>query len=121
MIQSGVITDKSYLPVTRLNFGRTQLESSSGVHTLGRFECTGQVSVSGMPKSCTDLWKIGHTLSGIYSVMGSAYVETVYCDFAKLPNEQGRPSVKSNEQLEINDVMRALYLNNRFSKFDWIL
>ncbi|EFX82526.1 hypothetical protein DAPPUDRAFT_27396, partial [Daphnia pulex] len=34
-----VITDKNVLPVTRLNFGRTQLETSSGVHTLGRFEC----------------------------------------------------------------------------------
>ncbi|EFX61590.1 hypothetical protein DAPPUDRAFT_18957, partial [Daphnia pulex] len=37
----GVITDKTILPITRLNFGRTQLETSSGVHTLGRFECTG--------------------------------------------------------------------------------
>ena len=49
-----------------------------------------QVSVSaGMPKSCSDLWKIGHTLSGIYSVMGSDNVETVYCDFTRLPYEQG--------------------------------
>ncbi|EFX61896.1 hypothetical protein DAPPUDRAFT_120794, partial [Daphnia pulex] len=85
----GVITDKEILPITRLNFGRTQLETSSGVHTLGRFECTGQVTVTGMPKSCEDLWRKGHTLSGLYSVMGTAMIETVYCDFTKLPSDPG--------------------------------
>ena len=85
----GVITDKKYLPITGLNFGRTQFTVSSGVHTLGRFECTGQPSLSEMPKSCSDLWRIGHALNGIYSVSGSDYVETVYCDFAKQPHEQG--------------------------------
>ncbi len=84
---AGVITDKNFLPVTRLNFGRTILDSSSGIHTLGRFECTGQVAVNGMPTSCEDLWKIGHTLSGLYSVMGAEMVETIYCDFTKLPTE----------------------------------
>ncbi len=28
----GIITHKTLLPITRLNFGRTQLSSSSGVH-----------------------------------------------------------------------------------------
>ena len=50
----GVINDKSFLPITRLNFGRIQLTSSTGIHTLGRFECIGQVSIA--PKSCADLW-----------------------------------------------------------------
>ncbi|XP_046454475.1 uncharacterized protein LOC124202220 [Daphnia pulex] len=85
----GVITDKSILPITRLNFGRTQLDTSSGVHTLGRFECTGQVVVNGMPTSCEDLWRIGHTMSGLYSVMGAEMVESVYCDFNKLPSDTG--------------------------------
>ena len=85
----GVISDKTFLPITRLNFGRTQLASSSGIHTLGRFECTGQVVVSGMPKSCADLWRIGHSVSGLYSVMGAKQVESVYCDFTKLPTESG--------------------------------
>ena len=90
----GVITDKSFLPITRLNFGRTQLASLSGIHTLGRFECTGQVAVSGMPKSCVDLWRIGHSLSGLYSVMGTKQVESVYCDFTKLPTDSGRHLVE---------------------------
>jgi hypothetical protein len=87
---AGVITDKNVLPVTRLNFGRTQLETSSGVHTLGRLVCTGLVTLTGLPKSCQDLWLIGHTLNGFYSVMGSAKMESVYCDFTKLPDDTGK-------------------------------
>jgi hypothetical protein len=89
MVSTGTITDKNVLPITRLNFGRTQLETSSGVHTLGRFECTGQVAVSGMPSSCQDLWSTGHILSGLYSVVGTSMVESVYCDFTKLPSDSG--------------------------------
>ncbi|KAK4011386.1 hypothetical protein OUZ56_020500 [Daphnia magna] len=85
----GVVTKKEVLPITKLNFGRTQLETSSGVHTLGPFECTGQVAVNRMPSSCEDLWKTGHTLSGLYSLMGVSMVESVYCDFSKLPHESG--------------------------------
>ena len=90
----GVISNKNLLPVTRLNFGRTQLVSSSGVHTLGRLECTGQVAVVGIPKSCSDLWLFGHTLSGLYSVMGGKQVESVYCDFTKIPSDSGRHLVQ---------------------------
>ena len=89
-IKSGVITDKNVLPITRLNFGRTQLASSSGVHTLGRFQCSGQIVVTAMPKSCEDLWIIGHNLNGLYSVMGSKMVESVYCNFSKLPSDAGK-------------------------------
>ena len=87
---TGVISDKGFLPVTRLNFGRTQLTTSSGIHTLGKFECTGQVTVVGRPKSCSDLWRIGYSLSGLYSVMGTKQVESVYCDFTKVPTDSGR-------------------------------
>ena len=87
---TGTIDDKNYLPITRLNFGRTQLASSSGVYTLGRLECTGQVTVNGRPTSCADLWQIGHSLSGLYSVMmGDKQVESVYCNFTKLPTDSG--------------------------------
>ncbi len=86
---AGVITDKNVLPVTRLNFGRTQLETSSGIHTLGRLVCAGSVTLTGLPKSCQDLWLIGHTLNGFYSVMGPVKMESVYCDFTKLPDDAG--------------------------------
>ncbi|XP_046648303.1 uncharacterized protein LOC124338251 [Daphnia pulicaria] len=76
---NGVVTKKASLPITKLNFG----QMSTGVHTLGRFECSGDAIVTGFPTSCEDLWKIGHKMTGFYSVMGTKMVETVYCDFTK--------------------------------------
>jgi hypothetical protein len=81
------------LPVTRLNFGRTQLATSSGVHTLGRLVCSGSVAITGFPTSCEDLLLIGHTLNGFYSVKGTKMIESVYCDFTKLPSDSGKYSL----------------------------
>ena len=64
--------------------GYSDVESLSSSRTS-----TGQTGVGGMPKSCTDLRRIGHSLSGLYSVMGEKQVESVYCDFTKLPTESG--------------------------------
>jgi hypothetical protein len=44
-----------------------------------------------MPTSCGDLRKMGHKLSGFFSVKGSKKLEVVYCDF--YPNENGRRHV----------------------------
>ena len=58
-LKKGVITDKTVLTITRPNFGRIVHPNSSGAHTLGPFECTGQAAVSGssngMPTSSKDL------------------------------------------------------------------
>ena len=91
---AGVITDKEILPISRLNFGRTPLETSSGIHTLGRYECTGKVAIVGMPTSCEDLWRIGHSLNGLYLVLEGEIVKNVYCDFTKLSNEAGTVDTK---------------------------
>jgi hypothetical protein len=48
------------------------------------------VSINGLPSSCADLKMIGHIWSGFYSVMGSAKMESVYCDFTKLPSDAGK-------------------------------
>jgi hypothetical protein len=48
------------------------------------------VSINGLPSSCGDLKMIGHTLNGFYSVMGLAKMESVYCDFTKLPDDAGK-------------------------------
>jgi hypothetical protein len=47
------------------------------------------VAINGLPSSCDDLKIIGHTLNGFYSVVGSAMMESVYCDFSKLPSDPG--------------------------------
>jgi hypothetical protein len=48
------------------------------------------VAINGLPSSCGDLKMIGHSLNGFYSVMGSAMMESVYCDFNKLPSDPGK-------------------------------
>ena len=45
------------------------------------------VAINGLPSSCDDLKIIGHTLNGFYSIAGSAMMESVYCDFNKLPSD----------------------------------
>jgi hypothetical protein len=98
------MTDKNVLPVTRLNFGRTQLATSSGVHTLGRFECSGSVALTGLPTSCEDLWLIGHTLNGFYSIKGTQMMESVYCDFTKFPGDAGKTIFKTISLLFIYKI-----------------
>jgi hypothetical protein len=61
------------------------------------------VAINGLPSSCVDLKMIGHTLSGIYSVMGSAKMESVFCDFIKLPDDAGKCFVISRiNQLQLS-------------------
>jgi hypothetical protein len=48
------------------------------------------VSVNGLPSSCSDLKMIRHSLNGFYSIVGSAMMESVFCDFSKLPSEPGK-------------------------------
>ncbi|XP_046647750.1 uncharacterized protein LOC124337771 [Daphnia pulicaria] len=45
-------------------------------------ERTGaMVEIGKMPSSCSDLQRMGHKLSGLYSVIGTRTVEMVYCNF----------------------------------------
>jgi hypothetical protein len=48
------------------------------------------VAINGLPSSCADLKMIGHMWSGFYSVMGLTKMESVYCDFSKLPSDAGK-------------------------------
>jgi hypothetical protein len=54
------------------------------------------VAINELPSSCSDLKTIGHTLNGFYSIMGSAMMESVYCDFLKLPSDAGIHYLLSN-------------------------
>lgn len=100
---SGIITDKSSLPVTRLNFGRILTQPSSGRHSLSRLECYGRQPVQSpkpLPKSCQDLRRTGHTISGFYSVLRSGVIETVFCDMTQMSGEEKAiSSFVSPEQL----------------------
>ena len=86
MIVLGIISDKTRLPVKRLNFGHI---SAAGLYTLGKFECSGRVFISGIPRTCADLRGLGHALNGMYLVMGIDSIENIYCDFSKLQSDNG--------------------------------
>jgi len=88
----GYVTEKSLLPVTRLNFGRIA-PGASGRHTLGKFECSGRTTLTTKPTNCHDLFIAGHQISGFYTVKGSAtQLETVYCDYTKAQGATGNYS-----------------------------
>ena len=79
----GYVTEKSLLPVTRLNFGRIA-PGANGKHSLGKFECSGRTTLASMPTNCHDLFIAGNQISGFYTIKGSAIqLKTVYCDFNK--------------------------------------
>ena len=48
------------------------------------------VAINGLPSSCSDLKMIGHTLNGFYSIAGSAMMESVFCNFSKLPSNPSK-------------------------------
>lgn len=50
----------------------------------------GHPSARQMPTSCQDLNQMGHILNGLYSVMGTEMVQSVYCDFTLLPSDVGK-------------------------------
>jgi hypothetical protein len=67
---------------------RTAAATASAVRPIGNNPSAA--AINGLPSSCGDLKMIGHTLNGFYSVMGSAKMESVYCDFTKLPSDAGK-------------------------------
>lgn len=104
------------LPITRLNFGRTHLSGSSGKFELGPLECSGsrassenedgEMIITLIPTNCSDLFQIGHTLTGFYSVLVEEYdtvkseiksgtinkhkfIRTIFCDFSQTSVDGG--------------------------------
>ena len=94
MFIEGVITVKEFLPITHLNFGGTGWPLSHGNHTLGKFNCSGIQEYDQMPRSCDDLKRIGHTLSGFFYVKGVQQIRLVYCKFSKNTTISGRKILK---------------------------
>ncbi|XP_046648844.1 uncharacterized protein LOC124339558 isoform X2 [Daphnia pulicaria] len=102
---TGLIMDKSSLPITRLNFGRILAPPSSGRYILGRLECHGLQMISSvkrLPTSCQDVWRTGYTTSGLYSILRSEISETVFCDMTQVPGEEkALSSFVSTEQFNL--------------------
>lgn len=43
-----------------------------------------------IPRSCQDLRCMGQNISGLYSIIGAKFVETVFCDFSKQSTDSGK-------------------------------
>ena len=71
-------------------FSREKNERTTAPDSVPISNNQSAVAINGLPSSCGDLKMIGHIWSGFYFVMGSAKMESVYCDFTKLPGDAGK-------------------------------
>ncbi|XP_057373186.1 uncharacterized protein LOC130694058 [Daphnia carinata] len=85
-LERDFIDERDTVPYTRFRFSNPF--KGSGKHKVSRLRCHGNAKTVAMPRSCDDLWRIGHTLNGIYSVRGDKQIETVFCQFDKRSNER---------------------------------
>jgi hypothetical protein len=72
------------------HFSREKNERTTAPDSVPISNNQSAIAINGLPSSCEDLKMIGHIWSGIYFVMGSAKMESVYCDFTKLPSDAGK-------------------------------
>jgi hypothetical protein len=84
---------------------RTVATDSGSSLTSNNRNNQSTVAVNGLPSSCGDLKMIGHIWSGIYFVMGTAKMESVYCDFTKLPNDAGKCFIHTNYSIAIHEAL----------------
>jgi hypothetical protein len=66
-----------------------------------------------MPTSCADLQRIGHKLSGFFSVKGSKKMEMIYCNF--LANQNGTASFRFTAFFLLSNSVIC-----RFTEMGWI-
>ena len=67
--------------------------SQLSIHPSGADDSNNKTAVAAaaMPKSCADLRYLGHTINGLYLIMGTEKVETVFCDFTvPLPSDPSK-------------------------------
>lgn len=63
------------------------IRSADGNDNNKNPEVSPVMANTGMPKSCADLKNMGHTLNGLYLVMGTEHVQNVYCNFLAFPSD----------------------------------
>lgn len=61
--------------------------------------------MSSLPRSCQDLKNNGHTSSGIYSIVGTTFMENVFCNFCKTTSDASKFKVEA----EIIDKLNNLF------------
>ncbi|KAI9563669.1 hypothetical protein GHT06_011133 [Daphnia sinensis] len=82
----------------------TELKASTSATSIGR-----------MPTSCQDLQETGHVKSGINFILGNKSIETVYCDFTKLPIEADFQILIGSSDVKSAPTYFSVQKNNSFS------
>jgi len=90
----GQLTDRSQLPVTKLNFGHLDGEGQEARFQLGPLYCSGEEEEeeeSIETDSCLALWRAGDTQAGYRMVRShlDTFPKVVYCDGNQLPGSPG--------------------------------
>jgi len=87
----GQLTDKSQLPVTKLNFGNFYKENQMAKFYLGPLVCSGARQLPLEMDSCESLWLAGVSNPGyqIIKQKNDTFPKIVYCDMKKLPGSAG--------------------------------
>ena len=98
---TGLLTNMSALPVTKLNFGGLVHSVQSASFRLGALQCFGMVELEAAG-SCADLKLAGVTRSGVYNVVrpGEQFYRVVQCDmeaagYEEVPEEEQQPPLVS--------------------------
>ncbi|XP_045028722.1 uncharacterized protein LOC123471449 isoform X2 [Daphnia magna] len=108
------VVDNVSLPITRIHFSNPF--KGFGQHQVSRLRCRGKAKTEAMPRSCEDLWRMGHNLNGIYSVKGAKQMETVFCQFDKRPNEQDFQKRIGYQDIKTRPVYFSVRRFERFSE-----
>lgn len=93
---SGVITNKTALPITAFVYGPLEYETQEAFVTIGRLQCRGKEEVKKPPSSCNDLKKLGEMRTGLYPLLDDVedYPKLVLCDMEE-PGYDGDMMIKS--------------------------
>ncbi|XP_032789994.2 uncharacterized protein LOC116927113 [Daphnia magna] len=84
-VSSATATELDNLKQDYADFKTDTTDRISALEQASTCTCSADdtAGIGRIPGSCADLKEIGYTKSGLFSVMGSKQVETVYCDFTK--------------------------------------
>merc|ERR1712018_309723 len=82
-MDSGTITNKTALPITKISLGGLAYETQSASFNLGKLKCFGEEIVSNLD-TCGSLKKVGEMKSGYYNIMkpGDEATSLVFCNMS---------------------------------------
>jgi len=105
LIDTGLISNMSALPIMGISFGGLTYEIQQGAYKIGRLSCQG-VKPFEKATSCESLKLAGETHSGYFTIkkIGSLRTSSVYCDM----DEGGYNNVPENTELTTDSPLGTI-------------